>query len=192
MNIGVISHRNNAKDSIYIKNFLKKRRNSVLIIEKYIQKNIYNNGNIFNYIIYDINLEDILNGMYKEIEFDIILMNTLDEDTYNKDAISQVICTIKPEGYFIFNSDFINDIDFTCNNIYPITYGLNERSTVTASSISDLDVLEFSYCLQRSIVNYKGEVVHPFEHPIRESGSSEDLFSYLASLTCMLVLGYNF
>lgn len=191
-NIGIVNDIGICNTSNIIKKHLKKRRNSAFVIEKDSEKRIYNNGNKFNYLIYDINLQGLLNGQYKEIEFDIILINTLNQDLYNKENIEKVILKIKSGGYFIFNSDFINNIDFECNNIYPITYGLNERSTVTASSISDLDVLEFSYCLQRSIINYKGEVIQPFERPIRESGTSEDLFSYLASLTCMLVLGYNF
>ncbi|HBX48794.1 MAG TPA: UDP-N-acetylmuramyl peptide synthase, partial [Clostridiaceae bacterium] len=77
-------------------------------------------------------------------------------------------------------------------NIYPITYGLNSKSTVTASSIDDTDKLQFSYCLQRGIYTISNEIIKPFEKPFIESGSSDEILYYLAALTCILIIDYKF
>lgn len=77
-------------------------------------------------------------------------------------------------------------------DIYPVTYGFNGKTTVTASSIDDMNGLDFSYCLQRSLITISNDVVRPFEKPVRVEGTYDDVAYYLAALTCIIILGLKF
>ncbi|MCX7884778.1 MAG: Mur ligase family protein [Caloramator sp.] len=152
-------------------------------------KILYNNP---EYIIIEISREDILEKRLDKIKFDILIQTSLEyESPQLIDEIQNLIKNIKEKGYIIFNSDSIQKIDFKCDNIYPVTYGLNGKTTVTASSIDDIDGFSFSYCLQRAIFTLSNTIIQPFEKPVKFNGDSKDIYYYLASLTCFLILGYK-
>ncbi|RKD27324.1 hypothetical protein SAMN02745883_01716 [Caminicella sporogenes DSM 14501] len=67
----------------------------------------------------------------------------------------------------IINSDKKNEINIFkyLNEKIVITYGLNTKSTLTASSIHDED--SFICCLQRGLTSFSGKEIEPFEFPIR-------------------------
>lgn len=98
---------------------------------------------------------------------------------------------IKPNGYIILNSDSMDNIDLKCRDIYAVSYGLNGKATVTASSIDDVQGLSFNYYLQRAIPVMKKGVVQPFETPINLPGGPQDIYSCLAAFTCIMVLGFQ-
>jgi UDP-N-acetylmuramoyl-L-alanyl-D-glutamate--2,6-diaminopimelate ligase len=47
-----------------------------------------------------------------------------------------------------------------------ITYGLNKKAAVTATSIDVNQQTTFNYCLQRSFISNSGRLIEPFEMPI--------------------------
>lgn len=146
-----------------------------------------------DYVIIEISREDLLEGNIDKIKFDIIIQTSLDEESDAiVEQIQNMLSNIKEGGYFIFNSDSIQKINFKCDNIYPITYGLNGRTTVTASSIDDMEGLCFSYCLQRAIFTLSQTLVQPCEIPIRVEGINDDVGYYLAAYTCLVILGFLF
>lgn len=106
-------------------------------------------------------------------------------------GLQKAIHCIKPDGYVILNSDSMDNIDLECRDIYAVSYGLNGRATVTASSIDDVQGLSFNYYLQRAIPVMKRGVVQPFETPISFPGKPQDIYSCLAAYTCIIVLGFE-
>ena len=74
------------------------------------------------------------------------------------DSLKQILAKCK---FLILNSD----MDINLESIYKlklavITYGLNLKSTVTASSIEDE---KLQICIQRSIRNIYNEIIEPKE-----------------------------
>lgn len=146
-----------------------------------------------DYAIIEISREDLLEGNINKIKFDIIIQTSLEEEAeVIVKQIQNIFSNVKEGGYFIFNSDSIQKINFKCDNIYPITYGLNGRTTVTASSIDDVEGLCFSYCIQRAIFTLSRTLVQPCEIPVQVKGIHEDVGYYLAAYTCLLLLGFLF
>lgn len=144
------------------------------------------------YIIIEISREDILENRLERIKFDILIQTSLEKESLELiEEIQNLIKNVKEKGYIIFNSDSIQKINFQCDNIYAVTYGLNGKTTVTASSIDDIDGLSFSYCLQRAVFTVFDTIVQPFEKPVKLNGKYSDIYYYLAALTCFLILGFK-
>lgn len=143
-----------------------------------------------DYVIIEISREDILGKHLDKIKFDILIITTLKKENEELlQSIQSLIKSIKENGYIIFDSDSIQQINFTCDEVYPITYGLNGKTTVTASSIQEVDGLYFSYCLQRGIYTMKNSIIQSFEKPVKVIGNYDDVYYYLAAFTCLLVIG---
>lgn len=136
---------------------------------------------------YDIR-EPLNAGM--NLKFDIFLECLLKLGESDIEKLQECVLNINRSGYFIFNSDYISKINFKCYDIYPVTYGLNGKSSVTASSINDVNLLEFSICLQRAVLTINRNIIQPFEKPIKIEVSILELNYYIAALTLMIVLGY--
>lgn len=194
--IGILGSRGKSSVAEIIGSELRKNGRQVFIIgtkeesTSEFLKLLYNE---VDYAIIEISREDLLEGNINKIKFDIIIQTSLDEeeDVIIK-QISNMLANIKEGGYFIFNSDSIQKINFKCDNIYPVTYGLNGRTTVTASSIDDIEGLCFSYCLQRAIFTLSQTLVQPCEIPVQVKGIHDDVGYYLAAYTCLLLLGFLF
>jgi UDP-N-acetylmuramyl tripeptide synthase len=194
--IGVLGSRGKSAVAEIIQGELKKQGKNICIIGTN-QESSELFFEIFQddveYVIIAVSREDILYKRIDKIKFDILIQTAKEKESSELiDEMQNIINNIKENGYVIFNSDSIQKINFQCDKVYPITYGLNERTTVTASSIDDLQKLCFSYCLQRTVLNIADEVVQPFDKPIVVNGLYEDINYYLAAYTCLLVLGYNF
>lgn len=143
-----------------------------------------------DYLIIVLSIDDIKEKSISNIKFNVIIQTFID----NSDDIKtgqDIISCIDDGGYYIFNPDSMLNINFQCDRIYPITYGLNGKTTVTASSIDDIDGLCFSYCLQRSIVTVAGNLIQPFEKPLKTEGEYDNIGFLLAAYTCIIVLGYS-
>lgn len=145
-----------------------------------------------DYCILELSREDLLTGNINKIKLDILIQTTFEQESDEViSAIQKLILSIKEKGYIIFNSDSIQKINFECGNIYPVTYGLNGKTAVTASSIDDAMGLHFSYCLQRSIVTISDNLIQPFDKPVKVQGSYMDIYYYLAAYTCAIILGFK-
>lgn len=193
--IGIIGSRGKSMVGKIIETELNRRGKRTYIIETMQDSSSVFEGLINNdldYIIIEISREDILKKKLGGITFDVIVQTSIENEEIELiSEIQKLISNIKKEGYIIFNSDSIQKINFICDNLYALTYGLNEKTTVTASSIDDVEGLCFSYCLQRVIFTIKGNIVQPFEKPIRVEGSYKDVAYFLAGYTCILLLGFS-
>lgn len=142
-----------------------------------------------------INITNFWNSCYESILNDIKILIITEFNTQNAEYLEKMqkfMGRINEGGYIIFSSDNLNETDLKWGDIYPVTYGFNGKTTVTASSIDDMNGLDFSYCLQRSLITISNDVVRPFEKPVRVEGTYDDVAYYLAALTCIIILGLKF
>lgn len=71
--------------------------------------------------------------------------------------------------------------------ITPITYGLNKKAAVTASSIDINEAACFNYCVQKSFQTRSGARIEPFEIPVRLNALGiHNIYNALAAITCGL------
>lgn len=194
--IGILGSRGKSSVADILDFELKKHGKEVFIIgtkEESTKEFIKLLNNEVDYAIIEISREDLLEGSINKIKFDIVIQTSLEEESEKViNQIQSILANLKEGGYFIFNSDSIQKINFKCDNIYPITYGLNGRTTVTASSIDDMEGLAFSYCLQRAMVTLSQSLVQPCEILVQVKGTHDDVGYYLAAYTCLILLGFLF
>ena len=113
---------------------------------KTLKQKIENENVVF---INEKNIENI-----KNIKFKIIVLN---KGIDNKN-IKNILLNAE---YLILNSDINVKIDLIENlDLKVITYGFNSKSTVTASSVTEEEML---ICVQRNIINIKGKKIEPQE-----------------------------
>ncbi len=113
--------------------------------------------------VIQINKQSIKNIKSVFFEYLVIIEDiNLDENEYQymKNLISKA-------NYLIINAD----IEIKClkyinieNPVKIITFGFNAKSTITVSSVNDEKIL---VCLQRSIKNFKNEIVEEQEKEIK-------------------------
>ncbi|HHY77096.1 MAG TPA: hypothetical protein GX498_01135 [Clostridiales bacterium] len=94
------------------------------------------------------------------------------------------------EGQTLFvnidNPNILKRIDEQKDNIV-ITFGLNKKAAVTATSIEYGEITKFNYCLQRAFHTKSGNIVEPFEVPIAINGLGiNNVYSALAAISCAL------
>lgn len=115
-------------------------------IKDILKQKIENENVVF---INEKNIENI-----KNIKFKIIVLN---KGIDNKN-IKNILLNAE---YLILNSDINVKIDLIENlDLKVITYGFNSKSTVTASSITEEEML---ICVQRNIINIKGKKIEAQE-----------------------------
>ena len=93
---------------------------------------------------------------------------------------------IKIGNTLIINGDISYKENINLIDMYTITYGLSNRSTVTASSI---DQNSFTYCLQRKIYTIYGEEILPQEFNVFFRKEPDDIYPYLEFITLLLLCG---
>lgn len=86
--------------------------------------------------------------------------------------------------YFVLNSDIKENLPLLDNlDLTLITYGYNQKATITASSVEENKMM---LCLQRSIKNVYNEEIEPQEIEIQmEQEASDDAVMELASLNLL-------
>lgn len=106
----------------------------------------------------------------------------------NGERENHEIETIEGQTLFvnIDNPNILKRIDEQKDNIV-ITFGLNKKAAVTATSIEYGEITKFNYCLQRAFHTKTGNIVEPFEMPIAINGLGiNNVYSALAAISCAL------
>ena len=91
----------------------------------------------------------------KNVKFETIFVcDDLQDMQTQKTYIDNILNCSK---YLVINTDNnVVNINIENNNMEIITYGMNQKATVTASSIKEDEIL---ICLQRNIENINGKVI---------------------------------
>ena len=123
--------------------------------EEYIKNKLSNVVPAENIIF--ITEKNILN--IKNIKFESLL---IDSKINNTTELRKIISNSK---YIILNSDIEMNLDAIKNlDLVVITYGFNNKSTFTVSSIEENEII---ICLQRIIFNKKGNEIEPQEYELK-------------------------
>lgn len=111
------------------------------------------------------------------------------DQSYVMESIRSFVAQIPENRPIIVN----NEDDMTLKaleaskNTIVITYGLNKKAAVTATSIDVNQQTTFNYCLQRSFITSGGKLLEPFEMPIHMNmHGSKSVQNALAVITCAL------
>lgn len=92
----------------------------------------------------------------KNIKFQVLLIGK--KVLKNKEEIREII---KKADYVILNADIIENLDLLNNlDVQLITYGFNQKATITASSVEENKIM---ICLQRTIKNLQNKKIEPQE-----------------------------
>lgn len=132
---------------------------------------------------------------FKSFNFDSAIITDIGLSEYsgenhkNIKTVKEFLSKIIDKKTIIINNDepyAIKAVEL-CNEIIPITYGLNKKAAVTASSIDIDEMTRFNYCVQRSFRTRSGKLIEPFEMPIAmRTIGNHNIYNALAAITCGL------
>ena len=118
----------------------------------------------------------------KNVKFETIIM---DEKINNKIEIRKIISNSK---YLLLNTDIEIDIEILDNlNLTVISYGFNNKSTFTVSSIEENNMI---ICLQRVIFNKNGYKIEPQEYQIKNQ-QNVDKYAIIAVGVLKMIYSKN-
>ena len=140
--IGILTE---PKNKVYLKEELKNRQcDSVFFLTENTIQNIHN------------------------VKFDIFLLGKKVEK--NQELIRTIA---KRVDYFILNSDIKENLLILENlDLKIVTYGYNQKATITASSVEDNKMM---ICLQRGIENVCQQIIEPQEIKIELTKKANDV-----------------
>ena len=118
----------------------------------------------------------------KNVKFETIIM---DEKINNKIENKKIISNSK---YLLLNTDIEIDIEILDNlNLTVISYGINNKSTFTVSSIEENNMI---ICLQRVIFNKNGYKIEPQEYQIKNQ-QNVDKYAIIAVGVLKMIYSKN-
>lgn len=160
--IGVICEN---KNETYIKQVLSKKLKNEEII-------VFNQENIEN---------------LKNIKFEIVAIISNNEKVLSKkEAVKNII---EKANYLIINADEEINLDLLENmNVNVITYGFNSKSTITASSVNEDNVL---ICVQRNIQDLTKKEIEPQEISIQKTSSKTATNTIMGLAAILILYGIN-
>ena len=123
----------------------------------FIKKEVIKNSKNNKFEIININRKCIEN--IKNIRFETVIINDdLADFLKTSKYLEDILRNVK---YLVINSDVVKDLEVLVNsNINVITYGLNQKATITMSSIMTENIL---ICVQNKFKNIFGEFVEEQE-----------------------------
>ncbi|MCI8412385.1 MAG: hypothetical protein HFJ40_08230 [Clostridia bacterium] len=151
-----------------------------------IRKKILENIKDSKLNIININRQSIEN--IQNIKFKIIVIDNNLEKFKNQKSTLQKIC--KNTQYIILNTDIHLKMEILQNEkVNIITYGLNQKATITMSSIKETDIL---ISLQRNIENIKKEIIEVEEKHIKLNEKDKlKAYEILIIYTILIIYGYK-
>ncbi|AOY76229.1 Mur ligase family protein [Clostridium formicaceticum] len=150
-------------------------------------------------VVMEVSSHGLKNERVQGIKFDIAVHTNIERDHLNfHKTVEDYIASKKklfdqlPQGKFaVINLDDHNALKLLENNrhILVVTYGLNAKATITASTIDTDFSTSFNYCLQRGLTTLSGIEVEAFEYPITINLlGKHNIYNTLAAVTCGLLL----
>mgnify|MGYP006280612997 CR=1 FL=1 len=136
------------------------------------------------------------------IEYDIAIHTNIEIDHMDiHDSFTEYVNTkkilfdsLKRNKLAIINTDDDNSSNLLEGNdrVLTITYGLNSKASVTASSISETDKISFNICIQRSITTLSYNEIEPSEFKINTNLIGiHNIYNSLAAISASLFYGIN-
>ncbi|SHK13472.1 Mur ligase family protein [Paramaledivibacter caminithermalis] len=125
-----------------------------------------------DYIILDNLHEEYLYKLIEKFEIDALIDDSFIENyeiDKNVEVKKIMFNNLKRNGISIINSDnkSLNKYFKTLKDKIVVTYGLNSKSTITASSLDIDEKISFNCCIQRGITTSNGNEIEQMEFPIK-------------------------
>lgn len=150
-------------------------------------------------VVMEVSSHGLKSERVHQIDFNVAVHTNIERDHLNyhktfEDYVAskkKLFDQLTPGSMAIINIDDINSLKLLENNQQAVvlTYGLNKKSTVTASSIDSDMAIFFNYCLQRGITTLSGVEVDPFEYPIElRLIGGHNVYNALAAISCCLLM----
>lgn len=151
-------------------------------IKKIISKNL--NSENKEHTVITINSKSIDN--IKNIRFETILVISLEELSKKYSMINEILKNAK---YLVINSDIDeNNLEFINNTkVNAITFGFNQKATITASSVEDNLML----CIQRKIIDVNRNSLEPQEIEVKNNNEKLSNSSHNAMGIASILLIYG-
>lgn len=177
--IGIIGSKEKSIVSAIISSIFQNEECSSKIIssedlrkQEFVNKKNIEKAEDVDVLIIEIDKSNIKTIIKSEIELDIIVEIDMTLDKYRKDDYFndkvKLVKDLKQHKLLIVNTDDENSIKLSYENqqIIVLAYGLNGRSSLTASSLDLDNKIKFNLCLQRTIKTLFNSYVEPFEYPM--------------------------
>lgn len=179
--IGIIEENNNTNTKQYIEEFFLQEE------WKIIYRTYMNNISVLKksgIIVFVVQIDPLDVHLYNSIgiRFNILVYNA-------EEIIARKFLEC---DYFILNSDGENWLSLPLGNLRPlaVSYGFNNKATLTVSSYNDDHNTKLNLCLQREIISIVGSKIEPFEFTINLKTTREkEKYKILAAATTSLVFG---
>lgn len=142
-------------------------------------------------LIMELTSKTIENALNLELYFDILIQTSLIQEDYNSPFIKKMVNKAK---YIIMNIDDESSRNILDKNVEGIiiTYGINKKATITASSFSLFNNIEFNLCLQREYETIDKKKIEPMEIPIiLNLIGRTNIYHGLGAIACGLVCGID-
>lgn len=151
-------------------------------IKKIISKKL--NSENKEHTVITINSKSIDN--IKNIRFETILVISLEELSKKYSMINEILKNAK---YLVINSDIDeNNLEFINNTkVNAITFGFNQKATITASSVEDNLML----CIQRKIIDVNRNSLEPQEIEVKNNNEKLSNSSHNAMGIASILLIYG-
>ena len=121
-----------------------------------------------------------------EFSGNIIVLNTIKPSQ----SLTKAMDKVADGGAVILNADEKNIAGLKVHKpVKLITYGLNPKSTVTASSINMDGRVSVQCCIQRSFMSFFGDILEPQEFLISSADISLSVYDVLAAVSVSLLCG---
>ena len=122
----------------------------------------------------------------KNIKFEIVIIqDSIEKLNKNQDNIKDILKNTK---YLLLNTDLsIEEEIFKDIKAKMLTYGLKQKSTITASSIKEQQMI---VSIQRAFENFSGEIIEQQEIPVKLiKNSTKDVYNCLIKTAIINILG---
>ena len=116
----------------------------------------------------------------KNVHFETVIMDKNIIEAREND-LNEIVKNVK---YLIINADKVDMSKIKDANLTIITYGFNNKSTITASSVEDDNLL---ICLQRNIKGIKGNEIEPQEVKQDQDAKLKDSYLKMALVATELI-----
>lgn len=145
-------------------------------VKNIISKNISTNIIIIN----EKNIENI-----KNVKFETILICGINEKVFEKkDILKKIISNVK---FLIINSDIDKYLNILINiNVIVISFGFNQKSSITASSVNEDNIL---VCIQRNIKDINKKIIEPQEIRVQIENRIYNIHNIIGCICVLLIYG---
>lgn len=186
--IGIVEDKKERRTFKFIRDLLEMSSYSTIYLNE--NKNILFMENKINSLLIILTNPSELADYYRlGLEFNFIFKNDKKHEIYQNPVI---IDGLKKCDYFILNLDDENCLTLPTNILKGIiiTYGFNNKSTLTISSCDMNPNIKANLCLQRDLKSLTDEKIEPFEFSMEiETSNREHIYPALAAAILSLVLG---